>query len=69
MDGEYKFIMVYQDHFSKFCVLRALKNKKAETVAAELVQIFSLMGPPCILQSDNGREFKNQELIKEVIER
>ena len=26
------------------------------------------MGPPTILQSDNGREFKNQEIKNEVIQ-
>ena len=55
-DGEFKFILNYQDHFSKFCILRPLKHKTASSVAKVLVEIFSLMGPPTILQSDNGRE-------------
>ncbi|KFD53316.1 hypothetical protein M513_05797 [Trichuris suis] len=55
-DGEYKFIMAYQDHLTKFVVLKALKSKKAE-VAHNLVDIFTLLGAPSILQSDNGREF------------
>ena len=58
-DGEFKFILNYQDHFSKFCVLRPLQHKNASSVAKVLVEIFSLMGPPTILQLDNGREFKN----------
>ena len=29
----YKYIMTYQDHFTKFTVLRALKSKTAEEVA------------------------------------
>ena len=67
-DEDYKFILNYQDHFSKFCVLRPLKQKSACSVAKVLVDIFSLMGPPAILQSDNGREFKNQEIRNEVLE-
>ena len=66
-DGDFKFILNYQDHFSKFCVLRPLKFKTASAVAEILVEIFSLMGPPTILQSDNGREFKNQEIKNEVL--
>ncbi|KHJ40577.1 hypothetical protein D918_09352 [Trichuris suis] len=56
-DGEYKFIMAYQDHLTKFVVLKALKSKTAEEVAHNLVDIFTLLGAPSILQSDNGREF------------
>ncbi|KFD69436.1 hypothetical protein M514_07937 [Trichuris suis] len=60
-DGEYKFIMAYQDHLTKFVVLvlKALKSKTAEEVAHNLVDIFTLLGAPSILQSDNGREFAN----------
>ncbi|KFD61180.1 hypothetical protein M514_26667 [Trichuris suis] len=58
-DGEYKFIMAYQDHLTKFVVLKALKSKKAEEVAHNLVDIFTLLGAPSILQSDNGRELAN----------
>ena len=48
-------------------MLRPLKFKTASAVAEILVEIFSLMGPPTILQSDNGREFKNQEIKNEVL--
>ncbi|KFD49282.1 hypothetical protein M513_09834 [Trichuris suis] len=59
-DGEYKFIMVYQDHLTKFVVLKALKSKTAEQVAHNLVDVFTLLGAPSILESDNGREFANK---------
>lgn len=58
-DGEYKFIMVYQDHLTKFVVIKPLKFKKSIDVAMELFDIFTLLGAPSILQSDNGREFSN----------
>lgn len=59
-DREYKFIMVYQDHLTKFVVLRPLKSKTAEEVAYHLLDIFTMFGAPSILQSDNGREFANK---------
>nr|XP_022902149.1 KRAB-A domain-containing protein 2-like [Onthophagus taurus] len=59
-DREYKFVMVYQDHPRKFVILRALKTQRAEEVAYNLLDIFTLIGAPAILQSDNGREFSNQ---------
>ncbi|XP_022910048.2 KRAB-A domain-containing protein 2-like [Onthophagus taurus] len=39
-DREYKFIMVYQDHLTKFVVLRSLKTKRATEVAHHLLDIF-----------------------------
>ena len=32
-----------------------------------LIEIFTLLGPPSILQSDNGREFNNKEIVDEVL--
>lgn len=58
-DGKYKFIVVYQDHLTKFIILKALEYKRAEEVAFNLIDIFTLIGAPSILQSDNGREFSN----------
>ena len=58
-DGEFKWIMVYQDHFTKFVQLRPLRSKTATEVANSLFEIFSIFGVPYILQSDNGREFRN----------
>ncbi|KAG8173716.1 hypothetical protein JTE90_023692 [Oedothorax gibbosus] len=55
-DEDFKFIMVYQDHLTKFVLLRAL-NKTAQEVVSQLVDIFITFGAPCILHSDNGREF------------
>lgn len=59
-DGVYKFIMVYQDHLTKFVILRALESKTAEEVASNLKNIFSIFRAPCIFHTDNGREFKNK---------
>ena len=52
-----KWLLVYQNHFTKYDLLRPLKRKSADAVANTLVTIFCEFGPPHILQSDNGGEF------------
>ncbi|GFU78453.1 KRAB-A domain-containing protein 2 [Trichonephila clavipes] len=63
-DDEYKFIMVYQDHLTKFVQLRPLKTKRVDEVAYRVLSIFLTFGASAILQSDNGREFSNQVVSK-----
>ena len=58
----YNFLMAYQDHLTKFVMLPHL-SKSAREVVDNLLDVFCLLGPPHILQSDNGREFKNINLI------
>ena len=58
-DGEFKWILVYQDHLTKIVQLRATKSKRAAEVAYHLLDIFCIFGAPAILQSDNRREFAN----------
>ncbi|XP_025198496.1 KRAB-A domain-containing protein 2-like, partial [Melanaphis sacchari] len=65
-DGGFKFILVYQDHFTKFVSLRPLKTKTSSEVAYNLIDIFCIFGAPCILQSDNGREFVNH-IINDLV--
>ena len=65
----FNFLMVYQDHLTKFIVLRPLRHKSAQEVVDNLVEIFCLLGAPHILQSDNGREFKNANLAEMVREK
>lgn len=64
-DKDYKFILNYQDHLTKFVFLKPLKSKRAEEVAYNLLDIFCIVGAPFILQSDNGREF-TASVIKEL---
>ena len=57
-DGQYRFIMNYHDHLTKFCIVDSLKSKRAAEVAYKLLtNVFLIFGAPHILQSDNGREF------------
>ena len=58
--GTYKWLLNYQDHLTKFVVLKPLKSKTSEEVAYNLLDIFTLIGAPSILQSDNGKEFVNK---------
>ena len=58
-DGDYKFILNYQDHLTKYLLLRPLKRKTAEAVVKKVKQIFADFCPPRILHTDNGREFDN----------
>ena len=63
---QYCWMLVHQDHFTKIIRLRALKNKCAEEVADLLEDLFCELGIPHILQSDNGKEFKNNILYSLV---
>ena len=51
--------MNYQDHLTKFVVLKPLTSKRAEEIAHNLLDIYTTFGAPVILHSDNGREFVN----------
>ena len=48
-NAPYKWLLVYQDHFTKFVRLRALVNKCAEEVANTLMDFFCDLGAPLIL--------------------
>ena len=54
----YKYIMSVIDIFSRFVFLRPLKSKESAEVAENLQRIYNEHGPPEILQSDQGTEFK-----------
>jgi transposase InsO family protein len=55
-------LLVVIDVFTGFIQLRPLKNHSAETVARKLWKVFTILGLPKILQSDNGTEFSNEVL-------
>ena len=66
-DDSYNYIAHYMDHWSKFHVMWPLMRKSAVEVAVGLAtKVFSYLGLPKILQSDNGREFVN-EIAKETL--
>jgi RNase H-like domain found in reverse transcriptase/Integrase core domain/Chromo (CHRromatin Organisation MOdifier) domain/Integrase zinc binding domain len=53
------FLLVLVDICTRFVFLKPLPNKEANTVAKTLFDIFTTIGFPKILQSDNGKEFAN----------
>ncbi|SAL96249.1 hypothetical protein, partial, partial [Absidia glauca] len=63
-DKNNTYLLVMVDVCTRFCILRALPNKQSDTIVNMLVQVFSDFGYPRILQSDNGREFKNEIIDK-----
>jgi hypothetical protein len=60
-----KYMLVVVDVCTRFVFLKALPNKEMTTVARALFSIFTTIGFPKIIQSDNGTEFVNST-IKEL---
>src|SRR5581483_11983697 len=65
-DNDFKYIAHIRDHFTRYSWARALTSKRAIEVAAFLFDIFTVFGPPLILQSDNGKEFVSSVIIELV---
>jgi transposase InsO family protein len=57
-NNHYLHVMI--DVHSRFMLLKAISDKRMETVAAVWLDIFTTFGFPKIIQSDNGTEFVNQ---------
>lgn len=62
----YRYILNYQDHLTKFCILRPMETKDALSTTILLIDIFSLIGCPKILQCDNGLEFRLHSQIYDI---
>jgi hypothetical protein len=60
--GEFKHILTYIDHFTGFTQLRALPNRSMVTVVDTIRDIFYVLDAPRMIQTDNGREFKNDRM-------
>ena len=63
-DRDLKWILVYQDHLTKFAQLSPVTSKRAPEIAYQLLDIISIFGAPSILQSENGREFVNSVITE-----
>jgi len=55
----YTAILHVIDVCTNFVILRAMKQLTGDAIAKELLDIISTLGPPKIIQSDNGPEFVN----------
>jgi transposase InsO family protein len=60
-----KYLLVIVDAFTRFVVLRPLKDKSAASIAKELWKLFADFGVPKAIQSDNGTEFVNA-IVREM---
>ena len=58
LEIKYKYVLAVIDVFSRYLWLRPLHSKSAEEVSAHLEAIYLQFGPPRIIQSDQGTEFK-----------
>jgi transposase InsO family protein len=54
------FLHVLIDVHSRFVLLKAIPDKRMETIAALWLDVFTTFGFPKIIQSDNGSEFVNK---------
>ena len=56
-------LLVVIDVFTGFVILRPCRDTTATTIARKLWKIFTIIGLPRVLQSDNGPEFVNEIMI------
>ena len=47
------------DTFSRWCELRAIKDRKAVSVAEDLLEVFYCRGPPLNITMDNAKELQS----------
>ena len=67
--GRSTFIFTAVDHFSKWVEARAITNKRGDVIAKCIEElIIKKHGPPRIIATDNGKEFRNKE-CKELKEK
>ena len=57
-----RYILAVICNLTRWCVLRAIPSKHAESVAVGLRSVFCEYGPCTSLLSDNGKEFANRDL-------
>ncbi|KAG5870678.1 hypothetical protein JTB14_023894 [Gonioctena quinquepunctata] len=58
----FKFILVIVDNFSKFSLVIPLRNSTAKLVCTAVEDhLFFMFGPPKLLLSDNGSQFRSKE--------
>ena len=62
-----QYILVLVDAATRFCWLRALSDLSAETIAKELLLVFSEFGWPSTFVSDGGSNISKGE-VKNILE-
>ena len=59
---QYKYIIDCIDHFSKFYWGYLLRDKSADSALRKIKNFIGIFKRPVIIQTDNGKEFKNKLL-------
>jgi hypothetical protein len=67
-DGNFHFLLNYIDHGVKFLFSIPLNCKHASCIAVALLEIFTVVGPPMILQSDNQNEFNTAAMTRKQVD-
>ena len=57
-----RYLLTIVDHFSKFGYATLMHTKTGIEVLTSFKEFLKLIGKPDILQTDNGREFNNEEM-------
>lgn len=63
----YRYVLVLQDYYSSFLMLKCLTNKKTGTVIKAFWDVMAIFGTPETLLTDNGTEFVSA-LMKDLTE-
>jgi hypothetical protein len=66
-NGNFHFLLNYIDHGVKFLFSIPLTCKRASCIAVALLEIFTVIGLPMILQSDNGNEFNTAAMTRKQV--
>ena len=59
-----KYLLVIQDYFTKWADAIPMPDQKAARIARELTKVFSVMGLPQVIHSDQGTNFESTILSK-----
>ena len=60
-DNDERYVLVMQDHFTKFVVLVALRNKRSSLISHKVHKhLFCVFGAPKHIITDDGGEFKGE---------
>ena len=67
--GQYKYVVVFQDLFTRWVELRPLRRATGKNLAAALEElVLCRWGTPDYLLTDNGKEFDNKDLARTLEE-
>ena len=60
VNDKYRYILTGINVFSKFGFAKPLRNKSGQEVARAFAEIFKMGKLPLRIQTDDGKEFRNQ---------